>query len=831
MKKPFLALAITILLSALSITAQTFEVKYNLSDFTITRGADSLVSVTSKHRSFFAGDLQSPQLPFLPANILCAQGVTECNPVFSYEKEPIATGVLLNTIPPVYPTSIDPSTIDYTPQIARTSQSKPYNYEGVGQMMGYSFARIALSPFEYDYDTRTLYFIKSFVITLNERVSQQKVSTKNGVKSAPLGDPQFVSKLVLNSQEISSMYPSIPQKQIKNIFRSGIYEREDSASYGDAPGMETAEAELYTVDYLIVTTTKLKSAFEKLAQWKRVRGLNPEIITVDNLSPLQIKQKIFQYYQQFGSIWVLLAGDEKMIPVHECKDYYGKDAACDLYYACFDYNFEWNDYEDLDLIPDVHLSRLSVRSPEQAEAIVYKTISYEQHESSENTSVNILFYAVLTDPCLYPFYYYSEQLISMLQEECVPLDYDTHFVANSPTYLGPYFLNNYGIINIDSHGSDKAFLINNVVKESNDPIFDVTDVGKLTNEIPFIVTTNACFTNKFNSNIEPCLSEALMRKDEGGAIAYFGPSSNGLVPDAGAGVVGSHLYSAYFIRSILKENLSIGEALSVAKILCINEYMWNDVIKKMYDHLQKTTNLLGDPELHYYTEILPMIEPIVHKVTCDSVIITLPAGEYNNAIVSLYDPNRTNGYFARKEAREGETISFPISNFKSFTNPPMLQLVVSKDGHVPFIQELYLCKIQGNTVLNTNLFGKFSIGSIPGIYSIKWNISDSKSNGLETGLSTQRNYFSLANADEPSCNVYFNKVVPQEIYGIEKTTLSAEFYFTDIFNGVDYIQPIEGIDVVYLGNFKGSFSQESSGYYPGISSTTISGEFDEYLKG
>lgn len=62
----FFLLAITILLSNFALTAQTFEVKYYLSDFTVTRGADSIVTVTSKHRSFFAGDLQAPKFTKLP---------------------------------------------------------------------------------------------------------------------------------------------------------------------------------------------------------------------------------------------------------------------------------------------------------------------------------------------------------------------------------------------------------------------------------------------------------------------------------------------------------------------------------------------------------------------------------------------------------------------------------------------------------------------------------------------------------------------------------------------------------------------------------------------
>ncbi|MCH5215761.1 MAG: hypothetical protein J1F10_02375, partial [Muribaculaceae bacterium] len=82
-KNKYFFLAIAFFLSQFSAFAQTFEIKYYLSDFTITAGADSVVTVTSKHRSFYGGDMQSPRLPFLSANILCSRGTVECNPTFS----------------------------------------------------------------------------------------------------------------------------------------------------------------------------------------------------------------------------------------------------------------------------------------------------------------------------------------------------------------------------------------------------------------------------------------------------------------------------------------------------------------------------------------------------------------------------------------------------------------------------------------------------------------------------------------------------------------------------------------------------------------------------
>ena len=66
---------------------------------------------------------------------------------------------------------------------------------------------------------------------------------------------------------------------------------------------------------------------------------------------------------------------------------------------------------------------------------------------------------------------------------------------------------------------------------------------------PIIITTVACETNRFNSNTEPCLSEALLRTKYGDAIAYFGSSGKGYSVGEAADVNSSFLYNEYFLKS------------------------------------------------------------------------------------------------------------------------------------------------------------------------------------------------------------------------------------------------------------------------------------------
>lgn len=765
MKKSLLALAITLLLSTLSISAQTFEVKYYLSDFTVTRGADSLVTVTSKHRSFFAGDLQSPQLPFLSANILCAQGVTECNPVFSYEKEPIATGVLLNTIPPAYPTSIDPSSIDYTPQIARTSQSKPYNYEGVGQMMGYSFARIALSPFEYDYDTRTLYFIKSFVITLNERVSQQKVSAKNGSIATPrLGDPQAISDIVLNSNEIGSCYP----QQQKTITR-------EISPYNKG-------------SLLIVTNDEMREVLKPYIEWKKLKGIGVSVLTVEeanqnypnenNDQTLSIKYAIQNAYLQKHMDMVLLAGDDYIIPskyvILPEKDSVIETTPCDLFYACFDNAFNWDANgngtagelnDNIDLYPEVYISRIPLNTFDMHNYI-NKLIQYETNPCTDNSFYNFFFAGSINSGLIGGISdtnYYSSQIMNNIKANGFhDIDYMFDTNANSSHGLGYFRLTkdnlisaintSYNVIHFAGHGTPILWTtVYDINKKNSLEVFKVPDALNLINSNASIIVTTACNTCAYDKDYKDdnshlygetgtlltytkSLSEAFLSNSNGGAVAYLGSSRLGLFYNYPYMAIScSYIISDGFFQSMLALGNS-SRRFGIVSYHAINAAAFDLDQNSNYRYLRLATNPLGDPDMDILLDAPAQLDVDVEVLDNGTVSISVGnVNSYNNAVNVVL--------MSQKDLGESYFYKTTVNNNSSTTiNPtvPCFKIAITAPGYIPYIREMSKYEIEGDPIVKTQ--STFYFDDLPSQYTVKWSLGNRITNN-NNGIAMQSERF------------------------------------------------------------------------------------------
>ena len=57
--------------------------------------------------------------------------------------------------------------------------------------------------------------------------------------------------------------------------------------------------------------------------------------------------------------------------------------------------------------------------------------------------------------------------------------------------------------------------------------FDLTEVAKLKNKRPLVITTVSCFTGHFDAALDPCISEAMLRQPDGGAVIIVSPAREG----------------------------------------------------------------------------------------------------------------------------------------------------------------------------------------------------------------------------------------------------------------------------------------------------------------
>ena len=149
--------------------------------------------------------------------------------------------------------------------------------------------------------------------------------------------------------------------------------------------------------YLIVCDSAYTDELQPLASYHQQQGLTVETATVqDILSAFtgtddaeKLRNFLKDRYQNHGTIYVLLAGDETLVPVRMVYTYcegWVDSASVDLYFADLDGTWDGNgdgEYgqpdDDLDLYADVLLGRGLFATEEQAELFVQKNLIYQDN--------------------------------------------------------------------------------------------------------------------------------------------------------------------------------------------------------------------------------------------------------------------------------------------------------------------------------------------------------------------------------------------------------------------------------------------------------------------
>jgi len=133
--------------------------------------------------------------------------------------------------------------------------------------------------------------------------------------------------------------------------------------------------------YLIITDPQFRSIVEPLADWKRAKGFHVILTTTQEIDPVITSEKIQQYisraYHESPNPpqYVLLVGDVPDLsytPGVPGWDYHG--VVSDLPYALIDGD---------DILPDLSIGRLSVRTADQAQTVIAKILHYEQTPYTE----------------------------------------------------------------------------------------------------------------------------------------------------------------------------------------------------------------------------------------------------------------------------------------------------------------------------------------------------------------------------------------------------------------------------------------------------------------
>jgi len=515
--------------------------------------------------------------------------------------------------PPI-PISKNPKT---TYQIYQSKDFYPENIleiSSIQKLRGYSIACISVFGACYNPKTKQLFWNKQINFKLN--LSSPKIKAVNNTFRGIREDEELVKGLVVNPY-MTNTYPSI-KRQIPS---------------------------LVTYKYVVITNEDLVSAFRPLCDSKPMTtaiGTTSWIYThytgVDNQE--KIKAFIKEYYEKYGTCYVLLGGDVEIVPyrgvyglvsgVAAVKEevYEDKDIPCDLYYACLDDNWNWDadgdkiygELEDnIDLTPEVYIGRAPVSNLSEATNFVNKVITYQ------NSQNDYIYKELLIAYILYnksPYFCNGKEIMEEIafnttEPYTVYKEYETEGGGVNDSRIINHINSGIGLIAHANHTNWNTA----TPFEIGSPI----DVKTLSNgSKTFIFNTIGCNAGDFSKT--DCIGEVMLLNPNGGAVAFVGNSRYGWFDETNVKLYSGE-YQIEFFKKFFKEGYTrIGETLGRSKMVFIsnssNEY-------NPYRWIMFCLNLLGDPtmESHPAKEIFcidyTMPEVIDNPGTITDLIVTL----------------------------------------------------------------------------------------------------------------------------------------------------------------------------------------------------------------
>lgn len=593
---------------------KSITVSFDESAFSYVYDADSVLAIIdNKHNSVYDMDIQKPGLPMVPVNVRIPNDCTFAGVRGEAFKSLLYENVLIAHNPVCVSTN---GRGNETVQVSSTSYKETVypisnvEYITTSTMDGYTILRFLVCPFVYDVQAKKLYFVEKekldISINFSTSVTSHSISPFIGNNMK-----EIVNDLVVNAEEFSG---------------------EDVAVHLGNIAVTPAPIPL---SYVIVTSEDLAESFKPLAQWKMMKGLKSRIITMEDVVkkyPKQSKQNalktyLYDLYNTEGLTYVLLGGDDEVVPVQNCYISVNKGTSqnpeskpeqipADLFYACFDKDLYWNSNgnqligefnDNVSFDPSIFVTRAPVRTCKGVDAFVSKIIEYEQYPLINGWSNNILTAGYKAFGTNEKGQSDAETNGNILYERGIQpywngtrkSFYDT-FSDVSESILNGQNLQNqlesgYLFADIYGHGTSKSWVL------ENNNNYTTQDAKKLHNKQKTIVTTISCHTNAFDGeNNEPCLSESFIRNPDSGIIAYLGSSREGWTWENNKFSGGPSLdYLIKYYKNILSNEtpMSFGAAVAKAKMTYVNSSMYYNY----YRWLQLALNPVGDPEMPVVT--------------------------------------------------------------------------------------------------------------------------------------------------------------------------------------------------------------------------------------
>ncbi len=590
-----------------AVTTENHTVSFSESDYTFSydENGNTVIGAVDGDVSYSSHD--EPGLPQHSFSIAIPGTRKYASSSISYSKRLIRSNVRIAPGPIPVPTD---GSVENIPTRVVTYENKSYPasncfYSLSTQWSDLSIVHFITTPFVYDAAGQKLYFIDS--IQLSVRTVERSA---NEIGVMTFADRDVVKSIVANKDAVSRM-PAMR-----------------SASSGVSDGQEK-------IDYVVITNEELKPSFVPLVNWKLAKGLKSKIITTEEIdskyqgasSQLRIKKCLYDLYQNNSLKYALLGGDDTVVATRDCFAqilYWGNDSVIaqeiiptDLYYACFGGNFEWDANgngiygelaDNIDMGPSIYVTRVPIRTQQHAHSFIVKLLEYEQNPKWNNnmlmcgvemikTFINKQSDSEAQGETLFEKYIkpYWAGDVFRFYDTCTDFPEGKNYEVSSVN-LSNQLSKGYSFVDMMTHGGDTTWKM-----ESEGDNY-TSNIGNMQNNSAYtIITTTSCLTNAFDSSVDPCLSESLIRNPESGVIAYLGCSREGWGTKSRS-LLYSSKYEAHFYKKLFSEELSktnYGVLVTAAKLAMVPQC--NSDYPERW--VQFGLNPIGDPEMPIFTTL------------------------------------------------------------------------------------------------------------------------------------------------------------------------------------------------------------------------------------
>jgi len=485
----------------------------------------------------------------------------------------------------------------YPPDPAIYALSSPFpetkiRLTGEGRTSGYTMVYVELFPVRYVPATGRLQLATRLAYRLS--YADNRVDARVATRRQQEVFGNAVRAMVVNPGDVDRFAPRISRSTTSTL----------------PPG---------TYDYVVITEAPMDTVFQRLADWKTLKGVPGTVVLVSwigtNYTGYDLQEKVRNFiidaHATWGTMYVLLGGQgdhnssgQNIVPTRmgNCGE---GDEPCDLYYAGLDGTWDANNNhtygeiaDNTDMCSDVYVGRAPVYNVANAQNFVDKTMWYEMDPPSGFVQKMILPTAILWSS-------YEERPLQESIARMTPTGWsDQRLYERTGTLSRQAVVDSMnagvGMGQWSGHGNESGIYM------GSNPFFNSADADAMTNGGKTgIAISIACDCAAWDwvPNGD-CLAEHMVNRVGGGCVATIMNTryGYGAIGPGGGYVPGpSERLDTTFYSSVFDHGMPhTGEALGFSKAY------WSPWADSNYQYAEQRyciydLCLIGDPETPLWT--------------------------------------------------------------------------------------------------------------------------------------------------------------------------------------------------------------------------------------